>query len=86
MLLQSLNLSLALHKIDPCFDDLLQMQRSGFVDVSVFVLCVGKSDKDMLGEIDHFYQENRFKGMCVLLNGASQGRGYGSHYYTSQKS
>lgn len=58
----------------------------GFVDVSVFVLCVGKSDKDMLGEIDHFYQENRFKGMCVLLNGASQGRGYGSHYYTSQKS
>ena len=57
----------------------------GYTDVTVFVLCVGKSDKDMLNEVDRFYQENRFNSMCVLLNGASQGHGYGSHYYTSQK-
>lgn len=59
---------------------------SGFVDVCVFVFCVGKSDKDQMNEVERFYQENRFKNICVLLNGASQGRGYGSHYYSSNKS
>lgn len=59
---------------------------SGLVDVTVFVLCVGKSDKDMLNEVDRFYQEKRFNNLCVLLNGASQSRGYGSHYYSSNKS
>lgn len=57
----------------------------GYTDVTIMVLCVGKSDKEMLNDVDRFYQEKRFKSMCVLLNGASQSRGYGSHYYTSQK-
>ncbi len=59
---------------------------SGYTDVTVVVLCVGKSDKEQLVEVDRFYQEKRFKNMCVMLNGASQSRGYGSHYYSSNKS
>lgn len=56
---------------------------SGLTDITVFVLCVGKSDKEVLNEVDRFYQEKRFKNMCVLLNGASQNHGYASHYYNA---
>lgn len=61
-------------------------------DRCVFVLRVGLLDKSMIPELEHLYEEKKFKNMSIILNGTeSSGKfgnknAYGYHYGNSYHS
>lgn len=53
----------------------------GHVDRILFVVRVGLLDRSRLEDLRIAYEENRFKNMSLVLNGAQEGFGtYGYHY------
>ena len=52
------------------------------VDVTLYVLRSGLLDRQMLPEIERYYEEKRFNNMVLLLNGTTEeSNGYGYHRY-----
>ena len=61
------------------------------VDVTLFVIRAGLLERSMLGEVQRFYNENRYKNMAIILNGTldptasrmnrANRFGYGYGYY-----
>ena len=50
-------------------------------DRTIFVVRAGLMDKSLVPDIQKLYNENKFKNMCLILNGTEAGGGYyGSHY------
>ena len=55
---------------------------SKLADMTLFVVRAGLLERSMLPEIDHLYQENKYKNLSVLLNGTESATGrYGYHKY-----
>lgn len=52
---------------------------SQWSDRTVFVIRAGLLERDALAEINEFYEEKKFKNMCVILNGTDAVH---SRYYT----
>ncbi len=52
-------------------------------DRTIFVLRAGLLERSMLPQVDKLYDEDKYKNMCIILNGTSSGHGrYGySHAY-----
>jgi len=52
-------------------------------DRTIFVLRAGLLERSMLPQVDKLYDEDKYKNMCIILNGTSSGHGrYGySHSY-----
>lgn len=52
-------------------------------DRTIFVLRAGLLERSMLPQVDKLYEEEKYKNMCIILNGTSSGHGrYGySHSY-----
>lgn len=52
-------------------------------DRTIFVLRAGLLERSMLPQVDRLYDEDKYKNMCIILNGTSSGHGrYGySHSY-----
>lgn len=53
-------------------------------DRTIFVVRAGLLERSMLSELEAYYREGRYNGMCVLLNGTGAGRkgyGYGRYGY-----
>lgn len=53
-----------------------------YVDMTLFVIRTEVTDRSILNELEQWYQEKRYKGLAVILNGSydSMGR-YGYHRY-----
>ena len=52
------------------------------IDVTVYVLRSGLMDRQMLPEVEKFYNDKRFKNMVLLLNGTTEeSNGYGYRRY-----
>ena len=50
-------------------------------DRTIFVVRAGLLERDMLPELQRFYDEKRFKNMAIVLNGTEGGTGrYGYRY------
>lgn len=50
-------------------------------DMTIFVVRAGLLDKALVPELKGLYQEDKFKNMCVVLNGIKAGKGkYGYRY------
>lgn len=62
-----------------------------WVDITLFVIRAGLLERNMLGEVQRFYNENRYKNMAIILNGTldptasrlnrANRFGYGYGYY-----
>lgn len=52
-------------------------------DRTIFILRAGLLERSMLPQVDKLYDEEKYKNMCIILNGTSSGHGrYGySHSY-----
>lgn len=53
-----------------------------WVDLTIFVIRAGLFDKEILPEVENYYQEKKYKNMAILLNGteAAHGKyGYGRY-------
>lgn len=56
-----------------------------YADRTIFVVRAGLLDRDALPDIQKWYDENRFNGLCVILNGTSDAFShYGYHRYGSR--
>jgi len=56
-----------------------------YVDRTLFVIRAGLLDRDALPDIEKWYDENRFNGLSVILNGTDDGFShYGYHRYGSR--
>ena len=62
-------------------------------DTTMFVIRIGVQDRGFLPELEHMYQDQRFKSLCIVLNGVDPehgyhgyGYGYGYGYGTKKKS
>ncbi|HIZ87885.1 MAG TPA: polysaccharide biosynthesis tyrosine autokinase [Candidatus Coprenecus pullistercoris] len=54
---------------------------SKIVDRTVFIVRAGLLERSMLGELEDDFRENRYPGMCMVLNGTvSKGGRYGYRY------
>lgn len=51
-----------------------------YMDRTVFVVRVGLLERNMIPELENIYRENRFKNMCLVLNGTFTSGHYGSRY------
>lgn len=54
---------------------------SSVVDLSIFVVRSGKVDKNCIPLIDSFYNEQKLRNLCVILNCTPVGKKYGSSRY-----
>lgn len=54
---------------------------SSVADLTVFVVRSGRVDKDCLPLIDSFYNEQKLRNLCVILNGTPVGSKYGYSRY-----
>lgn len=54
---------------------------SQFVDTTVFVIRAGLMERSWLAEINKIYEEQRFKNLCIMLNGTVAGNAYSRHRY-----
>ncbi len=52
-----------------------------YVDLTLFVIRSGMMDLAVLPEIDAFYEDKKFKNLCVILNGTETGSGYHKYGY-----
>ena len=51
------------------------------VDLTLYVIRVGAQDRRFLPELERMYQEQKFRNLCIVLNGSVQGKyGYGYGY------
>lgn len=54
---------------------------SKWADMTIFVVRADLLERDMLPNIEQYYQDKKFKNMAILLNGTTSGHGsYGYHY------
>ena len=54
-----------------------------YVDRTVFVVRAGLMERSLIPELENIYKENKYKNMCLVLNGSTgnDGRyGYGYRY------
>ena len=51
------------------------------VDRTIFIARAGLIDRRTLPEIDEIYKENRYKNMCLLLNGSDESGTYTRYGY-----
>jgi capsular exopolysaccharide synthesis family protein len=52
-----------------------------YCDRTLFVIRAGLLNRDMLGELQDIYDNKRFKGLAMILNGTHSGQGrYGYRY------
>ena len=49
-------------------------------DITLFVVRVGLFDRSMLPEVERYYQEKRYNGMAILINGSETTGRYGYKY------
>lgn len=50
-------------------------------DCTMFVVRAGLLRRDMLPDIEEFYQSGRYQNMTIVLNGTGEANGYGYHSY-----
>lgn len=51
-----------------------------WVDMTVFIIRAELLEREMLGVLDEYYREQKYKNMCVILNGTKLLNGYGYGY------
>ena len=51
-----------------------------YVDRTIFVVRVGLMERSLVPELENIYAQNKFKNMCLVLNGSTGGDGYGGGY------
>ncbi len=50
-------------------------------DSTIFVIRVGVQERAFLSELEHMYQDHRFKSLSIVLNGVDPERGYHGYGY-----
>ena len=50
-------------------------------DSTIFVIRVGVQERAFLPELEHMYQDRRFKSLSIVLNGVDPERGYHGYGY-----
>lgn len=50
-------------------------------DTTMFVIRIGVQNRDFLPELERMYQDQRFKSLCVVLNGVDPEHGYHGYGY-----
>ncbi len=52
-----------------------------FTDRTLFVIRAGLLERSMLTELEHYYNDKKFKNMALILNGTQGSEGYGKYGY-----
>ncbi len=49
-------------------------------DITLFVIRVGLFDRSMLPQVERYYQDKKYNGMAILINGSETSGRYGYKY------
>ena len=51
-----------------------------YADITAFIIRIGLLERDMLSQIQNYYDTGRFKNMALMLNFSKSGGKYGYRY------